>query len=140
MATTNQKEVFELAKTIGNVAGTSNFLRLVQPIVNSESLSISKSVASIAATIMGESPTFIRNLKEIQANLGQIINTKIDWNVIAIPGLSEEAKKKRIEAYRQWGAYGWTVIPHANFKQGSKRKGPKLLQNKKANGRILESV
>lgn len=116
IATTNHKEVFELAKTIGNVAGTSNFLRLVQPIVNPESLSISKSVASIAATIMGESPTFIRNLKEIQANLGQIINTKIDWNVIAIPGFSEEAKKKRIEAYRQWGAYGWTVIPHANFK------------------------
>lgn len=116
IATTNHKEVFELAKTIGNVAGTSNFLRLVQPIVNPKSLSISKSVASIAATIMGESPTFIRNLKEIQANLGQIINAKIDWNVIAIPGLSEEAKKKRIEAYRQWGAYGWTVIPHANFK------------------------
>ena len=66
IATTNHKEVFELAKTIGNVAGTSNFLRLVQPIVNSESLSISKSVASIAATIMGESPTFIRNLRKFR--------------------------------------------------------------------------
>ena len=116
IATTNHKEVFELAKTIGNVAGTSNFLRLVQPIVNPESLSISKAVASIAATIMGESPTFIRNLKEIQANLGQIINTKIDWNAIVIPGLSEDKKKERIEAFRQWGVYGWTVIPHANFK------------------------
>ncbi len=116
IATTNHKEVFELAKTIGNVAGTSNFLRLVQPIVNPESLSISKAVASIAATIMGESPTFIRNLKEIQANLGQIINTRIDWNAIVIPGLSEDKKKERIEAFRQWGAYGWTVIPHANFK------------------------
>lgn len=116
IATTNHKEVFELAKTIGNVAGPSNFLRLVQPIVNPESLSISKAVASIAATIMGESPTFIRNLKEIQANLGQIINTRIDWNAIVIPGLSEDKKKERIEAFRQWGAYGWTVIPHANFK------------------------
>ena len=85
------------------------------------------------------------NLKAIQTNLGRIINTRIDWNAIVIPGLSEDKKKERIEAFRQWGAYGWTVIPHANFKyfnfkQGSKRKGPKLLQNKKANGRILESV
>ena len=53
IATTNHKEVFELAKTIGNVAGTSNFLRLVQPIVNSESLSISKWLSCWRGNVSG---------------------------------------------------------------------------------------
>lgn len=116
IAATDHQEVFCLTKVIGNIAETSNFLKLIQPMVDPEALSISKSIASIASTIMGSTPAFMSNLKAIQTNLGRIINTRIDWNAIVIPGLSEEKKKERIEAFRQWGAYGWTVIPHANFK------------------------
>lgn len=116
IAATNHQEVFDLTKVIGNIAETSNFLKLIQPMVDPEALSISKSIASIASTIMGSTPAFMNNLKAIQTNLGRIINTRIDWNAIVIPGLSEDKKKERIEAFRQWGAYGWTVIPHANFK------------------------
>lgn len=116
IAATDHQEVFGLTKVIGNIAETSNFLKLIQPMVDPEALSISKSIASIASTIIGSTPAFMSNLKEIQTNLGRIINTRIDWNAIVIPGLSEDKKKERIEAFRQWGAYGWTVIPHANFK------------------------
>ena len=116
IAATNHQEVFDLTKVIGNIAETSNFLKLIQPMVDPEALSISKSIASIASTIMGSTPAFMNNLKAIQTNLGRIINTRIDWNAIVIPGLSEDKKKERIEAFRQWGAYGWTVIPNANFK------------------------
>ena len=116
IADTDHQEVFVLTKVIGNIAETSNFLKLIQPMVDPETLSISKSIASIASTIMGSTPAFMSNLKAIQTNLGRIINTRIDWNAIVIPGLSEDKKKERIEAFRQWGAYGWTVIPHANFK------------------------
>ena len=116
IAATDHQEVFGLTKVIGNIAETSNFLKLIQPMVDPEALSISKSIASIASTIMGSTPAFMSNLKAIQTNLGRIINTRIDWNAIVIPGLSEDKKKERIEAFRQWGAYGWTVIPHANFK------------------------
>lgn len=116
IAATDHQEVFGLTKVIGNIAETSNFLKLIQPMVDPEALSISKSIASIASTIIGSTPAFMSNLKAIQTNLGRIINTRIDWNAIVIPGLSEDKKKERIEAFRQWGAYGWTVIPHANFK------------------------
>lgn len=116
IAATDHQEVFGLTKVIGNIAETSNFLKLIQPMVDPEALSISKSIASIASTIIGSTPAFMSNLKAIQTNLGRIINTRIDWNAIVIPGFSEDKKKERIEAFRQWGAYGWTVIPHANFK------------------------
>lgn len=130
----NHKEVFGLARTIGNIAGTSNLLQLTQPIVNPEFLSISKSITSIASNIIRDSPEFTRNLKTIQANLGGIINTQIDWNAIVIPGLSEDKKKERIEAFRQWGAYGWTVIPHANFKYFNMAPTSRKEANKKALG------
>lgn len=64
----------------------------------------------------------LKNYKELtdeirifERSLQSIVNS-IDWRLIMVPGLSEEEKQKRIDAFRQWGAYGWTMIPHASFK------------------------
>lgn len=80
----------------------------------------------------------LKNYKELtdeirifERSLQSIVNS-IDWRLIIVPGLSEEEKQKRIDAFRQWGAYGWTMIPHASFKYFNAKPMSKKEANRKA--------
>lgn len=80
----------------------------------------------------------LKNYKELtdeirifERSLQSIVNS-IDWRLIMVPGLSEEEKQKRIDAFRQWGAYGWTMIPHASFKYFNAKPMSKKEANRKA--------
>lgn len=47
-------------------------------------------------------------------------------------GALRRGKQKRIDAFRQWGAYGWTMIPHASFKYFNAKPMSKKEANRKA--------
>ena len=81
--------------------------------------------------ILGNYRALTDELRVFGQSLQSIANS-IDWHSIMVPGLSEEEKQKRIEAFRQWGAYGWTMIPHASFKYFNVKPTSKKEANKKA--------
>lgn len=53
IAATDHQEVFGLTKVIGNIAETSNFLKLIQPMVDPEALSTSKWLSCRCSNVSG---------------------------------------------------------------------------------------
>lgn len=94
----------------------------LQQAFNPSALAMSKSIKAISESISSITsitsvvPSFVSSLQKIQSSLSSIVSS-IDWNALTIPWLTEEEKQKRIDVYRRWGAYGWTVFPHVPYKE-----------------------
>lgn len=64
--------------------------------------------------------TIFSGLTAALENIGKISETLLSGisdfiREIHVPQYTEEEKNELLQSYKQWGKYGWTIPPHANF-------------------------